>query len=135
MIITDSPEATIAFGRELGKELKGNEVIALYGELGAGKTTLIKGIVQGLGIEKEVKSPSFVIITEYQSGEKIVYHIDLYRIVSQKEVEGIGLADYLIAPGVKLIEWAEKIEEFLPPETKRITIKVISKERREIQIA
>ncbi len=133
-MITNSPEETIAFGIQLGKRLAGNETIALYGELGAGKTTLIKGIVKGFGIEKTAKSPSFVMITEYTANGKVIYHIDLYRIRNIDEAENIGLLDYLTFPGVKVIEWAERIEELLPKETLRITLKIISDKTREINI-
>jgi tRNA threonylcarbamoyladenosine biosynthesis protein TsaE len=132
--VSTSPEETIQFGVEIGKRLAGNETIALFGELGAGKTTLVKGIVSGLGIKKRVKSPSFVMITEYTEGKKKVYHIDLYRIKGEEEAEGIGLFDYLAAPGVKIIEWAEKVEGFLPKGTLRITLKICSAEKREITL-
>ncbi|MEO0099569.1 MAG: tRNA (adenosine(37)-N6)-threonylcarbamoyltransferase complex ATPase subunit type 1 TsaE [candidate division WOR-3 bacterium] len=131
---SQSPEETVKLGEELGRNLKGNEVIALFGELGAGKTTLIKGIVSGFGIKREVRSPSFVMITEYEEGEKKVYHIDLYRIRDTKEATEIGLFDYFSFSGVKLIEWAEKVEESLPKETIRVILRIVSEREREVVV-
>ncbi|MEO0102941.1 MAG: tRNA (adenosine(37)-N6)-threonylcarbamoyltransferase complex ATPase subunit type 1 TsaE [candidate division WOR-3 bacterium] len=132
--LSNCPEETKEFGKKIGEKLKGDEIIALFGELGAGKTTLIKGMVAGFGIKKVVKSPSFVMIAEYEEGRKKIYHIDLYRLREEKEAEEIGLFDYLNSPGVKVIEWAEKIENSLPKETIRIYLKIISEKEREIII-
>ncbi len=133
-ILTHNPEGTIQVGMEIGKDLKGNETVALFGELGAGKTTLIKGIALGLGIEKMVRSPSFIIINEYKTRDKKIYHIDLYRLKDFREAEAIGLFDYLSLPGIKLIEWADRIEEHLPKETIKVKIEVISENERVLSI-
>lgn len=134
IFLTNCPEETKKLGEKIGEKLKGDEIIALFGELGAGKTTLIKGIVVGFGIKKVVKSPSFVMITEYEEGRKKIYHIDLYRLRGEKETEEIGLFDYLNYPGVKVIEWADKVENFLPKGTIRINLRIISEKKREIII-
>jgi len=98
-------------------------VVAFYGELGSGKTTMIKGVAAGLGVTETVKSPSFVIITEYQ-GRLPVYHIDLYRISSPKELDSLGLDSYLEGNGVCLIEWAERAEGLLPADSIRVRLRV-----------
>ncbi|MGQ9708370.1 MAG: tRNA (adenosine(37)-N6)-threonylcarbamoyltransferase complex ATPase subunit type 1 TsaE [bacterium] len=121
---TISATATIILGERLGRFLKAGMVVGLYGELGSGKTTLIKGFARGLGVKETVKSPSFVIITEYQ-GRIPVYHIDLYRIRSPKEFIEIGLDSYLGADGVCLVEWAERAEELLPEKSIRVHLSVI----------
>ncbi len=107
-------EETIACGRELGKRLVPGSIVALKGSLGAGKTTLVKGIASGLGIEDEVTSPTFTIISEYE-GSMPLYHMDLYRIASLEEFEDLGSDEMLFGRGVCVIEWSEKVESILPP--------------------
>ena len=114
-IITNSANETIEFGRKFGSQLKGGEVIALVGPLGAGKTHLIKGIVAGLGAEdaaNEVTSPTFVLVNEY-AGRLEVYHMDAYRLDSIAQFEQIGFDDYCHPGSVVLIEWADKVEQAL----------------------
>lgn len=130
---TGSAEATILLGERLARLLKPGAVVALYGELGSGKTTLIKGIARGLGVREPVRSPSFVIITEY-TGPIPVYHIDLYRLNSAEEALAVGLDSYLAGDGVCLVEWAERAEALFPPDTIRIRLRVIPNGR-EIEIS
>ncbi|MGQ9678350.1 MAG: tRNA (adenosine(37)-N6)-threonylcarbamoyltransferase complex ATPase subunit type 1 TsaE, partial [bacterium] len=118
---TRDAAATNALGERLAKFLKPGATVALYGTLGAGKTTIIKGIARGLGVKDMVKSPSFVIITEYQ-GLLPVYHIDLYRIRTIDELVETGFDSFLNGDGVCLIEWAERAEQLLPANTIRIKL-------------
>jgi tRNA threonylcarbamoyladenosine biosynthesis protein TsaE len=114
-ITTNSASETVEFGRKIGSQLKGGEVIALVGSLGAGKTHLIKGIVAGLGAEdaaNEVTSPTFVLVNEY-TGRLEIYHMDAYRLDSIAQFEQIGFDDYCHHGSVVLIEWADKIEQAL----------------------
>ncbi len=113
-IVTNSPEETIEIGRRIGSQLKGGEVIALNGQLGTGKTHLIKGIAKGAGAEEsdEVNSPTFVIVNEYH-GRFDIYHIDAYRLESIAEFEVLGFDDYCYPNSIVVIEWADKIEEAL----------------------
>jgi tRNA threonylcarbamoyladenosine biosynthesis protein TsaE len=114
-ITSNSSTETIEFGRKFGSQLKGGEVIALVGPLGAGKTHLIKGIVAGLGAEdaaNEVTSPTFVLVNEY-AGRLDVYHMDAYRLDSINQFEQIGFDDYCHPGSVVLIEWADKVEQVL----------------------
>jgi tRNA threonylcarbamoyladenosine biosynthesis protein TsaE len=133
---TKSSEDTIALGKKIGAVLKPGDVLGLYGELGSGKTTMIKGIAMGLGVKEQdiVKSPSFIMISEYQ-GRCPIYHIDLYRIKNKEEFVGIGLDDYLYSDGVCLIEWAEKAEASLPENIIKIELEVISPEKRKITVS
>ncbi|MBN1795228.1 MAG: tRNA (adenosine(37)-N6)-threonylcarbamoyltransferase complex ATPase subunit type 1 TsaE [Sedimentisphaerales bacterium] len=106
-----SPDETIKFGAEIGRRLKGGEVIGLIGQLGSGKTHLIKGIAQGCGGEdcqKNVNSPTFVIVNEY-TGRVDIYHIDCYRLNSVAEFEMLGFDDYCRGNSVVLIEWADRV--------------------------
>ena len=114
-VTTNSANETVKFGQKFGSQLKGGEVIALYGNLGSGKTHLIKGIVAGLGAEdaaNEVTSPTFVLVNEY-SGRLEVYHLDAYRLDSIAQFEQIGFDDYCHPGSVVLIEWADKVEQAL----------------------
>lgn len=108
--VTHSPEETMEFGRELASRLNPPCLILLMGELGTGKTTLTKGIVEGLGAARgeDVTSPSFALVHEY-SGQWRVYHIDLYRIESMKELSTLGIDDILGDDSVVLVEWGEKL--------------------------
>jgi tRNA threonylcarbamoyladenosine biosynthesis protein TsaE len=114
-ITTNSANETVEFGRKFGSQLKGGEVIALVGPLGAGKTHLIKGIVAGLGAEdaaNEVTSPTFVLVNEYE-GRLEVFHMDAYRLDTIAQFEQIGFDDYCHPGSVVLIEWADKVEQAL----------------------
>jgi tRNA threonylcarbamoyladenosine biosynthesis protein TsaE len=114
-VTTNSANETVKFGKKFGSQLKGGEVIALYGNLGSGKTHLIKGIVAGLGAEdaaNEVTSPTFVLVNEY-SGRLEIYHLDAYRLDSITQFEQIGFDDYCHPGSVVLIEWADKVEQAL----------------------
>src|SRR5438093_1183269 len=95
MTISRSAAETIAFGRALAGRLRAGDVVALSGELGAGKTCLVRGIAAGLGIAQNVTSPTFTIIHEYRSGRLPLYHVDLYRLDSMPETIAIGIEDYL----------------------------------------
>jgi tRNA threonylcarbamoyladenosine biosynthesis protein TsaE len=111
-VTTASPSATEAFGRRLGARLRAGDVVALVGPLGAGKTVLARGIVEGAGARGGVASPSFVIVREY-SGPVRVYHADLYRLEGAAEVAELGL-DELAAEGILIVEWADRAGALLP---------------------
>jgi tRNA threonylcarbamoyladenosine biosynthesis protein TsaE len=117
--ITGSVEETIAFARKFGEDLQRGDVVALYGDLGCGKTQFVKGVCQSWNIHDHATSPSFVILNRYQGvdkggGEMFLYHFDLYRIKSIDEMYDIGYEEYLQKDGICLIEWAEMFGELLP---------------------
>jgi tRNA threonylcarbamoyladenosine biosynthesis protein TsaE len=114
---------TVRLGRLIAGLLQPGMVIALVGDLGAGKTTLVKGIASGLlNIdEREVTSPTFTIVQEY-SGAMPLYHVDAYRLDSALDLEAVGFEDYIDGNGVTVIEWADRITDALPPETLTISI-------------
>ena len=117
-IITGSPKETMEFGAVLGQQLRGGEVISLVGNLGAGKTHLIKGIVSGVCEEDAdakdfVNSPTFVLINEYLAGRLDLYHIDAYRLDSVEDFERLGFDDLCYDSSVVLVEWADKVESAL----------------------
>ncbi len=106
-----SPQETFELGVQFGKHLAPGDIVLLYGDLGAGKTTLVQGICRGLGLSPElpVRSPTFTLINEHEANHPI-YHIDLYRLESMADIENLGLEEYLFGDGITLIEWAEKLE-------------------------
>lgn len=117
-IILPDPQATIAHGVALGATLRTGDVLALCGDLGAGKTHFVKGLAAGLGADATVTSPTFTLIHEYSGGRLPLYHFDLYRLESENELLRIGFDDYLADGGVLAIEWAEKFPALLPPRTR-----------------
>ncbi len=135
--ITFGPEETIDFAISLAKKLNGGEVLALTGDLGAGKTTFVKGLVEGLKISEVVTSPTFVMLKSYPAkieSKKIEFvHIDAYRAESLDDIKSVGIEDFLGRNDVILaIEWAEKIKEILPQNTIYINFKHLNENRREI---
>ena len=126
---------TLEFGGRLARELQRGDVIALSGELGAGKTALVKGLARGLGIALDVTSPTFTLIHEYDGGRLPLYHIDLYRLDGVPQALAIGIEDYLSGAGVTVIEWAERIAPLLPPRTTRIRIESLAENTRRIEVA
>ena len=133
MFQSKSDKDTKEFGRKLGKKLKAGDIVCLYGELGTGKTTMVKGIAGEFGIdERDVTSPSFTIIAEHE-GRLPFYHIDLYRI-SPDRIEELGLYEYLYDSGITVIEWAEKAEKEIPDTAIRIKLNYSGYDSREIEI-
>ncbi|MCX6139188.1 MAG: tRNA (adenosine(37)-N6)-threonylcarbamoyltransferase complex ATPase subunit type 1 TsaE [Ignavibacteriales bacterium] len=114
-ILTHSEQQTVEAGFALAQELSAGDVVALIGDLGAGKTHLTKGICKGLGIHEDITSPTFVILNEYMSGRLPAFHFDFYRMRSISELEEIGFEEYLYREGVCIIEWADMVAMKLPP--------------------
>ncbi len=132
---TSSEDATIALGRQLAAEFPARAVVLLIGNLGAGKTTMAKGIVAGLGATsvEDVSSPTFTLIHEYGAGSR-VYHIDLYRLETVAEVATLGLDEILDREAVVLIEWGERFPELWPSERIEIHLRTVDDARREITV-
>jgi tRNA threonylcarbamoyladenosine biosynthesis protein TsaE len=118
---TESERETLALGRRLGELCEAGDVILLSGELGTGKTCLVRGIAHGLGVAETPFSPSFVLVREYR-GRLPLYHMDFYRIDSAEEIADLGIDDYLNSGGVCAIEWAERAEGLTPPDGLRATL-------------
>lgn len=113
----------MALGRVLATNLRGGDVVALYGNLGTGKTVLVRGICQGLGIDPvRVTSPTYTIVHEYRDASIPVYHFDAYRIERLDEFFEFGYEEYFFGDGVSLIEWADRIEPLLPERALRIRV-------------
>ena len=132
-IVTNSAQETIRLGQQLGKHLKGGDVLGLVGELGSGKTTLVKGIASGLEVKQRegISSPSFVLIKEY-SGKIPLFHLDLYRLDNIKDIEYLGVEEYLFDQGVCVIEWADKMKVLLP-DYLQVDLAIKGENKREIK--
>ncbi|MEO8439917.1 MAG: tRNA (adenosine(37)-N6)-threonylcarbamoyltransferase complex ATPase subunit type 1 TsaE [Spartobacteria bacterium] len=116
--ITNSVTETIAAAREWARILEPNDVIALVGDLGAGKTHFVKGLLQGLESRDEATSPTFTLVHEYREGRLPVFHFDFYRLKERSELDQIGFDEYLEEGGVTVIEWADRFPEVLPTRTR-----------------
>jgi tRNA threonylcarbamoyladenosine biosynthesis protein TsaE len=136
-VITHSPEETMQLGRELARELPPPKLVMLTGDLGAGKTTLIKGIAEGFHAAEaqNVTSPTFTLIHEYRGPNASVFHIDLYRIDTQRELDTLALDDLRSDDAVILIEWGEKFEQVKRDSEVKISIERVNDAERRITIA
>ncbi len=131
-VITMGPEQTEHIGELLGKRLERGDVVCLYGDLGAGKTSLAFGIAMGLDVQEQyITSPTFTLVNEYK-GRAPFYHIDLYRLKDPRELDGIGFEEYIDSDGVTVIEWAERAEDELPEERLSVYLSYVSENSREI---
>ena len=125
-----SREQTLKFAADYAKTLRAGDVVLLDGDMGAGKTVFAKGVALGLGIEEEVTSPTYAYMNDYDGR---LFHYDCYRIESIEQAERLGLADYFDMGGICLIEWSQNIAALLPRKVKRVCIKKINEEQREIE--
>ena len=148
VIITSSKEETQWFGKDLVSKLKDRNIIALYGDLGSGKTTFVQGLAKGLGIKKRIISPTFVLVRQYKiknqkskikttaQNSKFFYHVDLYRVNNKKEIDGLGIKEIIDNKNnFVAIEWAEKISNLLPKNRINVYCKYLDYEKRKISIS
>lgn len=136
-IITKSAEETEKVGREFGNKLTGGEVVALVGNLGGGKTTFVKGIARGLGIDLRIISPTFILMRKYKSSKGMLYHIDVYRLDDnlEEELENLGIKDvWGKKANIVVIEWADKIKHLLPRGITKISFEYLDDDVRKINI-
>ncbi len=132
-VVTNSERETEQVGRELAVTLSPGSVVALYGDLGAGKTAFVRGLAEGLGIDGSVSSPTFTIVNEYR-GRIPLFHFDMYRLSGSDELFEIGWEDYLDRGGVCAVEWSENVEDAFFEDTIRVRIKKLSDSAREITV-
>jgi tRNA threonylcarbamoyladenosine biosynthesis protein TsaE len=127
---------TEAIAAELARTLVGGECIALDGDLGAGKTQFVRGLVRGLGGQpRSVSSPTFVLLNIYDTGRLPVYHLDAYRTHGAEDFEAIGFSELLDQGGIVAVEWPQRVAPILPPKTINVTFTVAGKNRRQIEIS
>ena len=127
--ISHSADQTRRMGARMGQLLDGGEVLCLVGDLGTGKTCMVQGIGRGLGVQDQITSPTFTLVSEYR-GKLPLYHIDLYRIVDVKAAFTFGLDEYLYGTGVCAIEWAERVEQLWPDEYLLVNLRHIDESKR-----
>ncbi|MBE9536315.1 MAG: tRNA (adenosine(37)-N6)-threonylcarbamoyltransferase complex ATPase subunit type 1 TsaE [Proteobacteria bacterium] len=134
LFVADSVEKTNSLGRELGSVVRAGDMIALSGELGAGKTTFVKALATGLGIsEDDVSSPSYTLLNEYD-GRIPMYHFDLYRLEGADDVDDLGFDEYMDGDGLAVVEWADVAPQILPSEYLEIKIMIKGKESRNLEL-
>lgn len=138
-IIANSFSETQILGKKYAQNIKNEQIICLYGDLGAGKTTFVQGFGEGLGVTKKIVSPTFIIMRTYEltnhPTKKYFYHVDLYRIENETDVEVLGLLEIMQDPeSIVAIEWPEKIEDILPINRINLFFRYLDDDKREIVI-
>ena len=133
VIYTKGEAETEQAGADFAAELPGGTVVALYGDLGAGKTAFVRGMARGMGIDARVSSPTFTIVNEYL-GRRELYHFDMYRLGSSDELFDIGWEDYLNRGGVCVVEWSENVSDAFEGDEITVRIEKLSAEERKIEI-
>ncbi len=135
-LVSESPAATFRIGRTLGELLKEGDIVALTGELGAGKTCLTQGIARGLGVPDSyrITSPTFTLANEYPGRLKLV-HLDVYRLSGSQDLPDLGYEEFFFGGGVTVIEWAEKIGDAIPEHSIRVAMAYLDPDRRSVEIA
>lgn len=134
-ITSHSAAETFALGRDFAARARHGDVLALAGDLGAGKTHFVQGLAAGLGIAAEVTSPTFTLIHEYTGGRLPLFHIDCYRLDAEEDLLAIGLDEYFAGGGVTAVEWADKFPGLLPADALWIRFSIGENDTREIAIA
>jgi tRNA threonylcarbamoyladenosine biosynthesis protein TsaE len=132
-MLSQSPEQTRLIAAEFAKKLAPDAVIKLVGDLGAGKTEFVKGLAAGLDYEREVTSPTFTLVHEYRGGRLPLFHLDLYRLEKEVELDEIGFEDYLKAGGICAIEWADKFPDRMPRESTEVIFTILENNTRSIE--
>lgn len=134
-IVTESEKQTEEVAKDFARSLKGGELIALFGDLGAGKSVFTRGLARGLGIKERIASPTFVFIKTHKRGKITLHHIDLYRLHNTQDVEGLGLEDIIAQDNaVVVVEWADKMGKNLPKKRIDISLEKIDDQKRRIRI-
>lgn len=131
---TNSPQETKKLASDFARKLKGGEIIALFGDLGSGKTTFVQGLAKGLGVKERITSPTFIILNLHKAKKELeLAHFDLYRLNNEADLEGIGATDYLGKKNIiSVIEWSEKAKKLLPKNTIWISFEHIDENKRKI---
>ena len=134
-IVSDGPEASRAVGATIGRLARPRDLIALRGDLGAGKTVVAQGVAQGLGVVEGVTSPTYVLVAVYQSGRLGLQHIDLYRLAGAVDLDSLDWEDLLDQPAVTVVEWPERAGSRMPADCLLVSIQAASTNRRTMTIS
>jgi tRNA threonylcarbamoyladenosine biosynthesis protein TsaE len=132
MFISVNAAETKAVGERLAEKIQAGDVLALVGDLGAGKTQFVKGLAKGLGSTAVVTSPTFTLVHEYQGSRLPIYHFDFYRIESPAALRAIGFDEIVFGDGVSVIEWADRFADAIPPRARWIKFEIMSDDQRRI---
>lgn len=132
-MITKGPMETRAVGRQLAEKLRAGDVLLMYGDLGAGKSEMTRGIAEGLGVTETVTSPSFTVLNVYESGKIPLYHFDWYRLESAEEIYELGMDEYLGGDGIAVVEWPTQCPDAIPEDHLKIEIVPVDENTREIR--
>jgi tRNA threonylcarbamoyladenosine biosynthesis protein TsaE len=134
-VVSESVNDTLKIGRAIARNLRKGDILCLFGELGSGKTVLIKGIAQGLGITKnEIISPTFVLMRQVQTKDNVpFFHFDFYRLKGCADILSLGYEEYFYNDGISVIEWADRLKHLLPQEYLRIKLGVVAAKKRSIE--
>jgi tRNA threonylcarbamoyladenosine biosynthesis protein TsaE len=135
MFISGSPAETERAGARVAEKVKAGDVLALVGDLGAGKTQFVKGLVRGLGSNEAVTSPTFTLLHEYRDGRLPIYHFDFYRIENLTALWAIGFEETVFGDGVSVIEWADRFGEAIPLQARWIKFEIASENQRRIELS
>jgi tRNA threonylcarbamoyladenosine biosynthesis protein TsaE len=135
MFISASAAETDAAGARVAEKIKAGDVLALVGDLGAGKTQFVKGLARGLGSKEPVTSPTFTLLHEYRGGRLPIYHFDFYRIENLTALWAIGFDETVFGDGISVIEWADRFGEAIPPQARWIRFEIASENQRRIDLS
>lgn len=135
MFISVNAAETKAVGERLAREIQTGDVLALVGDLGAGKTQFVKGLAKGLGSTAVVTSPTFTLVHEYQDSRLPIYHFDFYRIESLAALQAIGFDETVFGDGVSVIEWADRFAQAIPAQARWIKFEIVSENQRRIDLS
>ncbi len=133
VFVTHSEQETVELGIKMGKLLEAGDIVLLYGDLGAGKTVLTRGLVQGLGAKDVVTSPTYTLMHRYE-GRVPIYHFDLYRLSEPDEVLDLGYEEFFYGDGVSIVEWPQRLEYLCPEEYVRVKIEIVGDGKRKIMV-
>ncbi|HVU17582.1 MAG TPA: tRNA (adenosine(37)-N6)-threonylcarbamoyltransferase complex ATPase subunit type 1 TsaE [Candidatus Didemnitutus sp.] len=133
-LVTDGAEQTREVAGQLAAEIPFDTALALHGDLGVGKTTFVQGLARGLGVQETVTSPTFGLYSVYRGRERTLVHLDAYRLEDDSQIEGLLLEEFLLSPWCLAVEWPEKVEAWLPPQTWHLTLAILADGRHELRL-
>lgn len=135
-IISRSEEETIRLGEKIASLLRQGDILCLYGKLGSGKTIFVKGVASGLGLDpKQIISPTFILVRQYQTLRIPLFHFDLYRLNSPEEIFALGYEEYFFDAGITIVEWAQRLKWLLPEEHLRVEFFIKGKNKRQLSFS
>lgn len=133
-VTTESAAATRELAARFAAMLPDDTTLALHGDMGVGKTTFVQGLAQGLGVREPVTSPTFALYSVYRGSGRTLLHLDAYRLEQARQVEGLMLEEFLVRPWIMAVEWPEKISDWLPANTRHLTLSIVDGDRHHVRL-